>query len=341
MQDVEREDAGIVGETVVESDVMRETVQTALRVAPKDVPVMLVGETGTGKEHLARMIHEGSERGEGPFVAVNCASLPEPVFESELFGHEKGAFTGADEASEGLFRAAEGGTLFLDEIAEMPREVQPRLLRALEARRVRPVGGTEEVPVDVRIVAATNRQIESMVEAGQFRRDLYYRLKVVGIQVPPLREREGGVLPLTRQLIREACEELCDEDCQYPCRFTDEAREALLAYDWPGNVRELNNAIQRAAALAEGRPIVELSDLPPEVRAAVAGGDEEGQGEAGVGEIEGVESMRLEDVRRAHILRVLEHFDGHREKTAEALGISETTLWRRLREYGVLESGGR
>jgi transcriptional regulator with PAS, ATPase and Fis domain len=299
----------------------------ARRAAASEATVLVTGESGTGKERLARHVHELSPRSQGPFVAINCGALPENLLESELFGHTKGAFTGATGDRAGLFEAAAGGTLFLDEIGETSPTMQVRLLRALQERRVRPVGANREIPVDARVVAATNRDLAGMVEEGSFRKDLFYRLRVVPLEVPPLRDRRDDILPLSRHFISHTC---AANRCG-PCALSADVLDLFHRYPWPGNVRELENAIERAVVLAEGQPDIRLSDLPPEVR-----GDAVPPGAATDPTSQPVRT--LEEVERAHILATLGRFDGHRRKTAAALGIGENTLWRRLKKWGLIDS---
>ncbi len=305
---------------------MRAVVTLAERVAIVDSPVLLTGESGVGKERIARLIHAHarSRRARGPFIPVNCGALPESLLESELFGHVKGAFTGADRDHKGLFEAAVGGTLLLDEVGEIPLSVQVKLLRVLQDREVRRVGSTEARAVNIRIVAATTRELEEMVREKSFRKDLYYRLKVVSIEVPPLRSRREDILPLAHQFVRRGC---ATYHCG-PCSLSAEALDKLLAYSWPGNVRELEHAMERAVVLAEGKPKIEVTDLPPEIL-----GDRRGA----VAEDE--EHLALAEVERRHILRVLDRCGGNRKETAKALGIATNTLWRKLREYGVVQGG--
>jgi two-component system, NtrC family, response regulator HydG len=308
------------GEIVARSTTMRRVLGLAERVATVDAPVLLTGESGSGKERIARQIHALSPRSNGPFIPVNCGALPETLLESELFGHVKGAFTGADRDHQGLFEAATGGTLLLDEVGEIPLPVQVKLLRVLQDREVRRVGSAKSRKVDVRIVAATNRDLGEMVRAREFRKDLYYRLKVVSIEVPPLRERREDVLPLAHAFVRRNCTRY---HCG-PCSLSARALDRLLEYPWPGNVRELEHAMERAVVLAEGKPRIEEGDLPPEV---LAGGDV-----PPVNEI----LLPLAELERRHILRVLAHHGGSRKETAKTLGIGANTLWRKLRAYGVL-----
>jgi transcriptional regulator with PAS, ATPase and Fis domain len=248
---------------------------------------------------------------------VNCGALPEPLLESELFGHVKGAFTGADRDHAGLFEAAQGGTLLLDEVGELPPPMQVKLLRVLEDRGVRRVGASQTRPVDTRVFAATNRDLEEMVRERGFRRDLYYRLKVIRLEVPPLRERREDILPLAHRLLRRGCE-------AYDCVPCAEALDRLLAYPWPGNVRELEHAMERAVVLAQGKPKIDEGDLPPEVLSGAAGAEAQG------------EMLPLAEVERRHILRVLTRCGGSRQEAARVLGIAPSTLWRKLREYGII-----
>jgi two-component system, NtrC family, response regulator HydG len=305
---------------VVKSDAMRRVITLADRVSQVDTPVLLTGESGSGKERVARYIHGRSNRSNGPFIPVNCGALPENLLESELFGHLKGAFTGADREHKGLFEAAAGGTLLLDEVGEIPRPVQVKLLRVLQDHKVRRVGGTDDRAMDVRVIAATNRDLGEMVRKKSFRQDLYYRLKVVSIEVPPLRARREDILPLAHRFVRRGCTMY---HCG-PCSLSAAALDRLLAYSWPGNVRELENAMERAVVLAEGKPKIEESDLPPELLGAdtkMLSTDEE--------------VLPLVEVERRHILRVLERCGGNRKETAKLLGVAGNTLWRKLRAYGL------
>ena len=300
---------------------MRKVLALAERVARVETPILLTGESGSGKEHLARFIHSRSPRAEGPFIPINCGALPEPLLESELFGHVKGAFTGAVAEHPGLFEAAAGGMLLLDEIAETTPALQVKLLRVLQDHQVRRVGSVATRPVDVRVIAATNRNLEEMVAAKSFRKDLYYRLNVVRIEMPPLRERREDILDLALRFVRRDCERF---HCG-PCTFSRDVVERLLTHPWPGNVRELEHAIERSVVLAEGKPRIELTDLPPEVL-----------GGSGVAPEEDDLLLSLEALERRHILRVLEHCGGNRKATARVLGIAENTLWRKLRAYGLV-----
>jgi DNA-binding NtrC family response regulator len=296
---------------VCESPAMRRVVADAAVVAPSSAAVLLTGESGTGKEVVARLIHRWSPRADGPLVAANCAGLPESLIESELFGHAKGAFTGAEKDRRGFFRAAHGGTLFLDEIGELPLHLQPKLLRALESSEITPVGSDTPVKIDTRLVAATNRNLAEAVAEGRFRDDLYYRINVVELAVPPLGERRDDVLPLARQFAAQFA--------GAPVRLSPQAIQGLLAYTWPGNVRELRNAVQRACLLCRGDVILP-EHLPPKI-ASVASGTGSADTSAG----------RLSQVERATILATLGECNGNRTQTAKKLGISRRALIYKLR----------
>jgi len=310
------------GDLVAKSPAMQRVLELADRAARSEATVLITGESGTGKERLARYVHEHSSRHDDAFVAINCGALPEQLLESELFGHKKGAFTGAGADTKGLFEAAEGGTLFLDEIGETSPALQVRLLRALQERTVRPVGSTRDITVNVRIIAATNRDLETLVAETAFRKDLYYRLRVIHLHVPPLRERPEDLLPLARAFIARTCTE---NSCG-PCALSSGVLDLLLAYDWPGNVRELENAIERAVILAENQPTIRPEDLPPEVREAR---------DTAVPTDGPQRIAALADVEKQHILKALGQLDGNRKETARVLGIGENTLHRKLKSYGI------
>lgn len=313
-------------ELAAKSPGMHRVLDLARRAAPTVATLLITGESGTGKERLARFIHEHSPRRQGPLVAINCGALPEQLLESELFGHKKGAFTGATADAKGLFQAAAGGTLFLDEIGETSPSVQVRLLRALQERTVRPVGSTTDVSVDVRIIAATNQDLEALVRQKKFRKDLYYRLRVVPLEIPPLRERREDVLPLAREFISRTCK----ENACGPCSLSSEVLDHMLAYDWPGNVRELENAIERAVILAENQPTIRVQDLPAEIR-----------GHTAVHSASDSERIAtLAEVEKHHILQTLERLGDNRKETAKVLGIAENTLWRKLKSYGLIRQRG-
>ncbi len=289
------------------------------RVSRTDVGVLLFGESGTGKEVVAQTIHRHSARAEGPFVPVNCAALPETLLESELFGHVRGAFTDARKARRGLFLEANGGTLLLDEIGEMPLAMQPKLLRALQERVVRPVGGDEAVPFDTRVIAATNRDLVEAIAQGTFREDLYYRLNVVQIDLPPLRARGNDVLMLAQRFI----ERFAERHGVSVRGLTPEAAEQLLRHPWPGNVRELMNAIERAVALARDE-LIDIADLPERVREA-----ERSRMDFAADNAEDL--VTLEELERRYIARVLEATGGNKSQAARLLGIDRKTLFRKLK----------
>jgi two-component system response regulator HydG len=311
------------GQLLGTSHAMRQVYNLIERVAGSDAAVLITGESGTGKEIVAREIHRRGRTPDGPFVALNCAAMPEALLESELFGYVKGAFTDARAPRDGLLVAASGGTILLDEIGDMPLGLQPKLLRALQERTVRPVGATQEVPFDARIIAATNKDLESAIEAERFREDLYYRINVIHVELPALRARGGDTLLLAQSFLSE----IAVRNGKNTSGFTPRAAERLLAYDWPGNVRELSNCIERAVALARGER-VDLEDLPPRVRdfrsghVLVAGNDPS-------------ELAPLEEVERRYILRVVDACKGNKSRAARVLGIGRKTLYRRLISFGV------
>ncbi len=285
------------------------------RVAASDSTVLVRGETGTGKELVARSIHRMSPRRDQPFVVVDCAALHENLLQSELFGHEQGAFTGATRRKHGLFEAADGGTVFLDEIGDVSPAVQAGLLRVLETSTFRHLGGTREVRVDVRLVAATNRGLERLMAEGRFRRDLFFRLNAIHIELPPLRQRRDEIPVLVQHFLA-----LHNARHGTDTTVSPAAGQLLLRHDWPGNVRELRHAVERALVLAE-RGQVRPADLPPELRQAAAGASPEGGA-----------PPTLAEVERAHIARVLAQVGGHRARAAQVLGISERNLYRRIHE---------
>ncbi|HLV66421.1 MAG TPA: sigma-54 dependent transcriptional regulator [Polyangiaceae bacterium] len=315
------------GDLLGKSPAMRAVGDLIRRIAATRTTVLITGESGTGKERVARAIHRLSDRASGPFLVVNCGALPEALMESELFGHEKGAFTGAQNRHAGLFREADGGSLLLDEVGELPATLQVKLLRVLQERAVRPVGATQELPVDVRVMAATNRDIEADVAAGKFRSDLYYRLNVLRVTLPPLRERREDVPVLAESFVRRFADELGKEITG----FTPDAVRALQSYSFPGNVRELENVIERAVALAGGR-VIGLGDLPPEL-SGMAGAPTPALLELPP------EGTRLDDilseVERRLILAALERTGGVRTRAAELLGITFRSLRYRLKKHGL------
>ena len=291
------------------------------RVALSDANVLITGESGTGKEVAARLLHRQSARNKGPFVAINCAAMPEALLEAELFGHAKGAFTDAKAANAGLLQQASGGTLLLDEIGDMPPGLQPKLLRALEQREARPVGGSSEIPFDVRLVATTNRDLETAVEEGRFREDLYYRINVIHVVMPPLRTRAGDILVLGQRFVEDFASR-----AKKPIKGMSHAfAERLATYLWPGNVRELKNCVERAVALTQFEELV-VDDLPERIRAyrpsflVVATDDPS-------------ELVPLEEVERRYTLRVLESVQGNKTLAARILGLDRATLYRKLERY--------
>ncbi|HQR37537.1 MAG TPA: sigma-54 dependent transcriptional regulator [Blastocatellia bacterium] len=310
-------------EIVGRSRAVAELVARIERIGPTDASVMLLGESGTGKELAAQLIHRMSKRYQKPFVDVNCSAMPDTLFESEFFGHERGAFTGAGGRKEGLVEAADGGTLFLDEVSEMSVAVQAKLLRFLETGTFRRLGGVRTLSANVRVVSASNQPIDRLIEGGSFRRDLFFRLAVVTLDVAPLRDRSEDIALLAEHFVREFGVQTGNR----AAAIDDDAKQALMAYEWPGNVRELRNAMESAVILCEGG-VVRARDLPARVRgrSPQASGDAT---DSGTGPI-----VTLEDLERRHILTVLGHFGGHREQTARALGIGTKTLYRKLREFG-------
>ena len=297
---------------VAESDAMRRVFQQAARVASSEATVLLLGESGTGKEVVAEFIHQRSTRAERPLVRVNCGGLPANLIESELFGHEKGAFTGADAPHRGRFEEAHEGAIFLDEIGELPLAVQPTLLHVLENGAMRRVGGGRELTVDVRVIAATNRSLEDDVREGRFREDLFYRLNVFALEVPPLRERRDDILPLAAHFLKDEKR-----------RLAPATERVLMAYDWPGNVRELRNAMERAGIMADGN-LVLPKDLPPQLQDAAPAGT---SGTVLVGD--------MREIQRRAILEAIEKTGGNKTRAADLLGISRRNLIYKLREYGL------
>jgi transcriptional regulator with PAS, ATPase and Fis domain len=299
------------------SSSMREVLEFAARVAPLDTTVLVYGESGTGKEFIVRLIHDESPRASGPFVSVNCAALTETLLESELFGHVRGAFTGAVRDKPGLFEVADKGTLFLDEIGEVAPSVQAKLLRALQEREIRRVGGERSIKVNARVVAATNRDLRAAVEAGTFREDLFFRLGAFVIEVPPLRERREDIPPLVHNFVSRVAARMKKD----VTTVSADTMNALMAYNWPGNVRELEHAIERAIILSQG-PTIQVRELPPEVirKPRRAGSDD---------------TLDLHEQERVMIERALKRFRGNRRQAAEALKISPVTLWRKMKRFGI------
>jgi len=302
---------------VAESEAMRRVMALVRRVAPSRSTVLVTGESGTGKEVVAKALHASSDRADGPLVALNVKALGESVLESELFGHERGAFTGADRDKPGVFERADGGTLFLDEIGEISASFQAKLLRVLQEREVLPVGGTEARAVDVRLIAATNRDLEAEVREGRFREDLYFRLAVIPIRLPPLRDRPDDILPLARRFLARQADTLG----RRLDGWTEEAERWMVTHDWPGNVRELENAVERGALLAEGARIG-LADL------TLKPAEPEEAWPTDLGAF-------VERATADHVRRVLEECGGKRVEAARRLGVDRTTLYRLMRKHGI------
>ena len=312
-------------ELLGESPPMQRLYGKLQRIADSEATVLITGESGTGKELVAKAIHKRSRRHEGPLVVVNCAALPDALLESELFGHVRGAFTDARVERKGLFLQAEGGTLFLDEIGELPLALQPKLLRALEERLVRPIGGDTELPFDARILLSTNRDLESAVEEGRFREDLFFRINVIYLTLPPLRARGTDVLLLTQHFL----ELFAARYGKHVVGISDILAGKLLSYTWPGNVRELRNAIERAVALTHYEKLA-VEDVPEKIRDYQAS-------HVIVGSNNPTELVPMEEVERRYILHVLETVGGHRTLAAEVLGFGRKTLYRKLLRYGVVK----
>lgn len=341
----QRHETGMLGPLVGTSEKMKAVFSLIERIAASNVSVLVTGESGTGKELVARALHELSSRHNKPFVAVNCAAIPETLIESEIFGHEKGAFTGALERRAGCFELAEEGTLLLDEIGEMPAATQAKLLRVLEDRKLRRLGSKAETPVDVRVVAATNKDPEQAVAAGEMRGDLYYRLNVFNIQMPPLREHVEDIAPIAQKMIADMNER---HNC-FVTGIKDSLLKKLMAYSWPGNVRELRNTIERATIMA-GTGMLDIEHLPPQFGelgfapvAGKAGRSTEGSSETRSSEVERYledqNTVRVEvgttvdEAERQLILKTLMSTHNNKTKAAEILGISSKTLQNKLKEY--------
>lgn len=299
---------------------MQQLFEVIRRIAARrDASALIIGSTGTGKELVARAIHYNSERRGAPFVPINCSAIPETLLESELFGHQKGAFTGAHENRRGLIEEAQGGTVFLDEINTLSQNLQVKLLRVLQERIVRRVGGRENIPIDIRLVSASNQDLEEAVKRGEFRQDLFYRLNVVPVRLPDLRDRREDI-PL---LVHHFLEKFAQQHGEPPRRFSNEAMRILMTHVWPGNVRELENAVEHALTMGSSE-VLTPEDLPSSITAP----------ERDIVEESVLDNASLADVEKRYILRVLERMDGHQIKTAQILGIDRRTLYRRLRQYG-------
>jgi DNA-binding NtrC family response regulator len=324
----ERLRSGLAGRQLVHrSSAFGDVVAMLERAARTDASVLLLGESGTGKELLAHHLHDSSVRADKPFVPVDCASIPTELFESELFGHQKGAFTGATNSKPGLFQVADGGTLFLDELGELPLAFQPKLLRAIQERSVRPVGSNEQSLVDVRIVAATNRNLQKEVEEGRFRADLFYRLDVVRIAVPPLRDRREDVEALVRHFLQRFGAPARIE------RIAPDAMAALRSYTWPGNVRQLRNAIERASALGHP-PELQLGDFPPEVRGeepAVLGAGGDGVG----GTFQEMKARAIAELESSYVEALLKKHQGNVTHCSEEAGMARSAFQKLMTKYGI------
>ena len=320
---VSTEMGGIVGN----SKEMQDVLVLIDRLKDTRTPVLITGESGTGKELVARAIHYRGVLAKRPFVAVDCGSLVPTLIESELFGYEKGAFTGALRSKEGLFQSAEGGTIFLDEIGELPLEMQAKLLRVLQEKEVRPVGSNQRVKVDVRVIAATNRDLEAAYRNGTFRKDLYFRLNVVTLHISPLRDRRGDVPDLVQWFLSRYAP-------TQPIKISQAAMRCLREYDWPGNVRELENCIERAVALGD-QQVIDVQDLPPGIRSHVSGNSSAVEHVFEETIVPVSASTDLEDLERVTIQRVFEKVHGDKSLAGQLLGISRATLYRKLKRYGI------
>jgi two-component system response regulator HydG len=318
-QEIRRRDKTTVARPIGKSKRFLELLRLAEHVAPTESTVLIQGESGTGKEVVARYIHNLSTRADGPFLSINCGALPENLLESELFGHVKGSFTGAVRDKQGLFAAARGGSFFLDEVGEMPPSLQVKLLRVLQEREAIPVGATEAIPVDVRIIAATNRDLEEEIRRGNFRSDLFYRLNVIALNLPPLRERRDDLLLLLEAFLQTMAQESGTE----PKALSSDALDAVMVYEWPGNVRELENALEHAVVLSRGS-LIEGGSLPERITKR--------RKEPLVAE-RSYRNPTLEVIERAYIMWVLQAEGGNKTRAAEVLGIDPSTLYRKLSRY--------
>jgi DNA-binding NtrC family response regulator len=318
-QEIRRRDRTAVTRPIGKSKRFLELLKLAEHVAPTESTVLIQGESGTGKEVVARYIHNLSSRADGPFLSINCGALPENLLESELFGHVKGSFTGAVRDKQGLFAAARGGSFFLDEVGEMPPSLQVKLLRVLQEREAIPVGATEAIPVDVRIIAATNRDLEEEIRRGNFRSDLFYRLNVIALNLPPLRDRRDDLLLLLEAFLQNMAQEAGTE----PKALSSEALDAVMVYEWPGNVRELENALEHAVVLSRGN-LIEAAALPERITRR--------RKEPLVAE-RSYRNPTLEVIERAYIMWVLQAEGGNKTRAAEVLGIDPSTLYRKLSRY--------
>ncbi len=318
----EKETATTTRAIVYQSEVMTTLMKMIERVAPSQANVLVLGESGTGKELIARAMHEKSARKSKPFVAINCGALRETLLESELFGHEKGSFTGAYTRKIGLAEAASGGTLFLDEIGELAPGIQAKLLRFLQEGEIYRVGGKEPIKVDIRIISATNRDLEAEVSKGNFREDLYYRINTIVISSPPLRRRKEDIAPLVKHFLSLSAHAYLNRGRA----ISDDAMKSLLAYEWPGNIRELQNLCERLQILCEGHTIMP-SDLPEQIR----------NPEPTENSLEYDPSLTLYELEKRYILKALHHFGGNKTQAANSLGITIKTLYNKLHEYGEFD----
>ncbi|OGU69946.1 MAG: two-component system response regulator [Ignavibacteria bacterium RBG_16_36_9] len=313
-----------ISSIVSQSQKMEEVINVAARVADSKANVLITGENGTGKEVLAKGIHYLSSRRDAPFVAVNVPALTETLLESELFGHERGAFTGADKMKKGRFEIAHGGTIFLDEVGDIPQSIQVKLLRVLQEHQFERVGGTDKIEVDVRIIAATNKDLEQKIKDGSFREDLYYRLNVVSIKIPPLRERREDILPMIESFIEKYCKE---NNKKEKLELSKEAADVLMKYNYPGNVRELENIIERAVVLTRGK-VITLSDLPMNIK-----GFKEERTLAALGK--GTLTEQVEAIEKQLIYDALHESDGNQTKAGKLLGLTERNLRYKLKKYNI------
>ncbi|MCX6905375.1 MAG: sigma-54 dependent transcriptional regulator, partial [Verrucomicrobia bacterium] len=302
---------------IFQSSAMKDAVRLVERVAPSDVSVLITGESGTGKEVIADLLHNVSPRNKGPLIKINCAALPHELIESELFGSVKGAYTGAQQDREGLFRQAEGGTLLLDELSEMPIDTQSKLLRVLQEKMVRPVGGRVSYKADCRIIASTNRVPEEAIKQGKMREDLYYRISAINIFLPPLRERREDIVPLANSFLKR----FAAQANRVITGFSPAAAEMLLKFDWPGNVRQLQNEVQRAVLMSEGKTI-EAQDLAINTTKAAQGMDD-------------ANLTLMEAMERNTIIQILKETGGNKLETAKRLGIGRQTLYNKIKSYNI------
>lgn len=322
-----------MGNLVGRSPEMEKLYRILSKVAQSTHPVLILGESGTGKELVARSIHANGPNSQKPFIPVDCGSLVPTLIESELFGHVKGAFTGANRTKDGLLASAEGGTVFLDEIGELPLDLQAKLLRALQEKEIRPVGANHRIPINVRILAATNRDLASMVEKGTFRKDLFYRLNVVNLRIPPLRDRKQDIPLLSAHFLERMSK---DHGVKYT--LSDNALRTMMEYEWPGNIRELENSIERACALSSG-PILHLGDMPTQLQEyRLQSRRSQTEELSAVTEPAGPAITPLAELEKQAILNTIRQLNGDKLLAARLLGIGKTTLYRKLKEYGISDT---